>query len=550
MSIKLTDRQVLLISSLAYMDIDKFYQKNKKLDNYRNKTLGEFVVQVNLSVNEFENIGRKEPVEIEFNGGYTHEEFLDILEQIAKDPTLRDLRIVDYMNDNKQNQEDIQFTGFVGLALKDSDGNSIIASRGSEGTNQQRMEGTISPYTSKDWIDNYRFAGRGSEQFPLMIDFVERNRSDNGQPTFVTGHSKGAANALYAAGVLDNITGAVYDGPGITQLLTPVQVRRLRDSRIKNYVAEGDVVGALLFHEEEVVYVKTSSFVEKNGKQEYIHCYKSNSPEDKGFDLTLDVNVFKDCAHFHQLQAIIFDENDNVIQTEQGVWSYAASMLTQKLYCANLATIDIVGYGIDHLEIIKDGQIVVDNLKNVWITEEREKWERKSMEAFQELCKSHSKLCHFDYFKERLINLTELDFSKSARDALSEDSIFLTFIKSDLLWERQFDYINKINPVLWNFDEVVLCAKIATCIQERFEDWFVEKMDKMNSFLKKMNLNAKDIIADFMEFQLDTVFSDKPKEGYGYVLSFFDVVDMTFEEFKLMRQESIGYFVPMMDCSL
>lgn len=225
-------------------------------------------------------------------------------------------------------------------------------------------------------------------------------------------------------------------------------------------------------------------------------------------------------------------------------------MLTQKLYCANLATIDIVGYGIDHLEIIKDGQIVVDNLKNVWITEEREKWERKSMEAFQELLKSHNNLFHFDYFKERLINLTELDLSKSARDALSEDSIFLTLIKSDLLWERQFDYINKINPVLWNFDEVVLCAKIATCVQERFEDWFVKKTNKMKSFLKKMNLNTKDIIADFMEFQLDTVFSDKPKEGYGYVLSFFDVVDMTFEEFKLMRQESIGYFVPMMDCSL
>lgn len=419
----------MLISTLSYMDIEKFYDSEVGRKPYDGQTLKDFTVAVKQHIN-------LKNEEIEFNGGYTHKEFLEILDQIEKDPILKDLRIMDYLNDNKQSKEDLEFTGFVGLALKDLEGNSIIASRGSEGANQQEMEGAISPYVSQDWIDNYRFAGRGSEQFPLMIDFVKRNRSDNGQPTFVTGHSKGAANALYAAGVLNNVTGAVYDGPGITQLLTPDQIRRLRASGIKNYVAEGDVVGALLFHEEEVVYVKTSSFVEKDGKQKYIHCYGSNSPEDKGFDLTLGPNNPKDCFHFHQLQAIVFDENDNVIKTQQGLWSYAASIATQKVYCKNLKVFDLAGHGIDQYEMIKNGQIVIDNFKNIWVSDDREKWERNSIKAFQELWKSYNTAKDYSYFKERLVNVMELDFSKSAMDALSEDSIFLTAIKSDLVGKR------------------------------------------------------------------------------------------------------------------
>lgn len=525
MAVKLTDKQILLISSLAYIDIDVFYSKNNLGEPIR-KTLGGFSEDAKKYI-------IAENKKIEFNGGYTHEEFLDIVDEIAKDPTLKDLRIADYLNDNKQSKEDAEFTGFVGLALKDAEGNSIIVSRGSEGANQQEMEGAASPYMSQDWIDNYKFAGRGSEQFPLMIDFVERNRSDNRKPTFVTGHSKGAANALYAAGVLDNVTGAVYDGPGITQLLTPEQIRRLRTSGIKNYVAEGDVVGALLFHEEEVIYVKTSSYTEKNGKQEYIRCYRSNSPKDQGFDLTLDLNNFKDCFHFHQLQAIAFDENDTIIKSKQGFWSYAATLASQKFYCENLERFDPVGRLLDGYEVVKDGGILIDNLKNVWLSHDRKKWEGNTKKAFGELWKSCSHLGDYNYFKKRLADFMGFDEIDSNLEALSEDTIFLTCFKSMLVRKRAFHYLPSVGigqqP---SFEEMVVYAKLASCIEEKVQDWIVEGKDKISAFREKMERESKEILADFMEYQLQTVFDNKEKEGFEYIRSFFHMKDMPFENFK------------------
>lgn len=100
MSVKLTDKQILLISSLSYMDIEKFYDSEVGRKAYDGQTLKDFTVAVKQHIN-------LKNEKIEFNGGYTHEEFLDILEQITKDPTLRDLRIVDYLNDNKQNKEEL-----------------------------------------------------------------------------------------------------------------------------------------------------------------------------------------------------------------------------------------------------------------------------------------------------------------------------------------------------------------------------------------------------------------------------------------------------------
>lgn len=366
---------MLLLSALSYIDIEKFYEENLEKDGYKGTTLQEFAQIVKQNI-------IKTNEKIEYNGGYTHEEFLELLQEIAEDSTLKELKMIDYLNDNKQGKEDTEFTGFVGLALQDEKGISIIVSRGSEGENQQKMEDVASPYLSQDWIDNYRLASEGSEQFPIMKDFVERNFSDCGYPTFVTGHSKGAANALYAAAVLENVTGVVFDGPGITQLLSPEQIRRLRSSGIKNYVAEGDVVGALFFHAEDVVYVKTSPYVEKNGKIEYKYCYRSNSLEDEGFFLTLDTKNWEDIPHFHYLQAIDFDDQGNVIETMQGLWSYAATMASQKLYRENLLDFKRAEFLMDGYEVIKEGGILIDSFKNKWLIEDNDTWEKKIKNIF------------------------------------------------------------------------------------------------------------------------------------------------------------------------
>ncbi len=538
MGIKLTDRQALLISSLAYMDIDEFYDENH--DTYYEKTLDQFVNQVKRYIGESKNNIGQELKKIDYNGGYTHNQFLEILEEIASDAILKNLRIVDYINDNKQNKDDLQFTGFVGLALKDSNGNVVIASRGSEGRKQQEMEKAPSPFLSQDWIDNYRLVSKGSEQFPIMKDFVEKNMSDNGQLTFVTGHSKGAANALYSAAAIKNITGVVYDGPGIGQLLTLEQIDRLKSSRIKNYVAEGDVVGALLFHDEDVIFVKTSPYFEKNGKLVEKHYFNSNSPDETGMPLTLDKNNFKDIFHFHYLQAIDFDEMGNVIPAKQGLWSYAAALAAKKLFCTNLLLFDPVGHVVDEYTTIKEGKTVMDYLKQKWIFKENNILEKDIKKTFSELWKSSVHFVDYECFKSKLMYVLGLDMINYRGNAFLEDELFLTGLKAGLLKQRQFHLFCRLCICQSNYPnlkDLFLFSKVASCIDEKIQDWIV-KEDGIKTFQERISKQAKSILVDFTEYQLNTLFKGKDREAFRYIGDFFHISDMSFEQFKRLLHKN------------
>ena len=156
-------------------------------------------------------------------GGMVKEEFKALLETMAADETLANLTRTDFVNHNET-------TGFVAYAFSEeladgSYGDSYITFRGSESDPSPEngfamyvksfmesigLGGTVNNLLTIDWIDNllgYAIYDT-SLQFEEVVDFVNNNKGTN---TYVTGHSKGGANALYACAYFDDVTGEVFD---------------------------------------------------------------------------------------------------------------------------------------------------------------------------------------------------------------------------------------------------------------------------------------------------------------------------------------------------
>jgi hypothetical protein len=172
--------------------------------------------------------------------------------------------------------------GFAGCAFASADSQKVLAMRGSDPIGS--LAGLI------DWPDNILAPLRGSDQYPSVERFV--NRYPQG-PLTLTGHSKGAHNAMYALAVAHNQAAVCvcFDGQGFARCqLTDAQRDRLRASAI-NYVGQNDPVGALLSHPEKRV------FVQQDGPA-------------------------------HALFSIVFDENGYPIPARRPLWSYALQALT------------------------------------------------------------------------------------------------------------------------------------------------------------------------------------------------------------------------------
>ena len=139
-------------------------------------------------------------------------------------------------------------SGFVAYAFKSAGGSLICVMRGSEGT------GRCVP-DNIDWKDNFCAPFYGSVQYAEAVHFADRFPSGE---LILTGHSKGAHNALYALGSAANpeACAIVFNGQGFARTQLDAAVRtRLRQHGI-NYVVADDIVGALLHHPEKRVFVR------------------------------------------------------------------------------------------------------------------------------------------------------------------------------------------------------------------------------------------------------------------------------------------------------
>lgn len=230
---ELTEEQYLLLSQFAYANIT---DTPEQANYYKDMSFGEIIDE--LSTREFKD-----------NGGITNKEFHNIMDKISQDPQLSSLTLNGYENNNKSGNYD----GFVGYSFGDAEGNSYFSFRGSE---SNTPEGQTQGHFGIDWIDNATMGIQGkSLQFDDINKFLDKYGT--GQ-IYVTGHSKGGANALYACASRNGVTGVAFDAPGIDQALSSEEIGILIKSGVVNCIIDDDVVGPLLFHSEKRKFCKAT----------------------------------------------------------------------------------------------------------------------------------------------------------------------------------------------------------------------------------------------------------------------------------------------------
>jgi hypothetical protein len=174
---KLSTQEAFDLSSLAYLNLNVVQKQLEGYDKEFIKNIkGQSLREISNTILSYVNNGKFEvPFALPYNGGMAHTDFVSLLEKIAKpDNKLGNLIFKDYKYDNVT-EIGKEFTGFVGMAFEDSENNTYFGFTGSEGAAEAALEGVPNPYISKDWIDNFNFIGRSSEQFKKIEDFVNKS---------------------------------------------------------------------------------------------------------------------------------------------------------------------------------------------------------------------------------------------------------------------------------------------------------------------------------------------------------------------------------------
>jgi hypothetical protein len=325
MSIGLTEKQYLMLSQLAYLD---FADATNFGEQYQGKTLGEIAIKL-LAPDSTTGQQRV----FDGRGGLTNSDFHSLLESVAygdpvaNNPEEPGIHPIEYSGNNSELRNLVltgfenknTSTGFVAYAYKDiGSEETLFAFRGSESAPAEGS-GLI------DWFDN--IIGYGvvdhSYQFEDVKDFVNMYKS-SGQ-IYVTGHSKGGANAAYACAEIDGVTGVAFDAPGIGQTLDSIQATRLSESGLINCIAQGDIVGPVLFHPEATKFC-----------QQWDEFFAEG--EIKGAKL----------QDGHYNQALKFDENGNTIAGYRTETSVLFENMTKVLWYAKEDTVTVLSDGIDN----------------------------------------------------------------------------------------------------------------------------------------------------------------------------------------------------------
>ncbi len=181
---------------------------------------------------------------------------------------------------------DLTQPGFAAYAFASPEEGNVVAMRPTE--SHTSLSGIM------DWSDNFLAPLVGSTQYESVERFV--NRFPDGR-LVLTGHSKGAHNAMYGLAVADNGAAAcvAFDGQGFARCqLNEQQKARLSQFAV-NYVTENDPVGALLYHPEQRVFVQQS------------------------------------CRPAHALACMVFDEAGYPVPAQRPLWSYVLQALTTAL---------------------------------------------------------------------------------------------------------------------------------------------------------------------------------------------------------------------------
>lgn len=212
-------RQDLLLSRLACV---------KAPQGFRGEAEG---ITVRALCEEIERMLSDPDVDAERMLGLGREDILAITADISGDSALGGLVIREYIADR---------TGLTGYVLA-KDGEITIALRGTD--------------DAVDMLDNILLLPFNvSVQYASMRGLLEKY-ADAGR-IWLTGHSKGGHNAIYAASIDPRCRATGFNAPGFGIFLSNAQHDGL--DRGVNYVINGDVTGFLLFHLERRIVLDST----------------------------------------------------------------------------------------------------------------------------------------------------------------------------------------------------------------------------------------------------------------------------------------------------
>ena len=213
-----TLRQDLLLSRLAYI---------VPPPGFRGETEGITVGELCL---EIENALLNNATNIQKIFGRNREETEGIVSGIAEHAVLRNLRIVEYFDGG---------SGFAGYVFA-SDEEVTMALRGTDDAIDSLDNALLLPFNI-------------SVQYADIIALLSKYGS--APRIWLTGHSKGGHNAIFAASIDPRCFATGFNAPGFGVLLTDEQHGGLE--RGVNYVINGDITGFLLFHLEHRIVLES-----------------------------------------------------------------------------------------------------------------------------------------------------------------------------------------------------------------------------------------------------------------------------------------------------
>lgn len=238
----ITDKELADFSDLSYLNIpDELTKSLKKGESLPIKELADYY------------LGDKNPGKFKYDD-IQDQRIISILKE-CQNGAYSDYEIISY--DNKNDGD-----GFVGYAIKTSDDEIIIASRGSEMPYGEEDEipdsvsNNLKP-TWEDWIDNFKISIQGeTAQQASAKEFLKVVAEKGYKEIYITGHSKGGNNALYMAvtadpQLLEYIKKCVtFNAPGFNDEFIKNNKeaieKLLSGDKVIEYQGKGDFVSALM----------------------------------------------------------------------------------------------------------------------------------------------------------------------------------------------------------------------------------------------------------------------------------------------------------------
>jgi hypothetical protein len=208
--------------------------------------------------------------------------FKKTLEDIRSTASLKTLVLIGHVNDDRMPGNE-NGTGLVAYAFKKTETNEIcFLCRGSEGgvfsfvpdwVEKIKQHKWAEIFQAEDWRDNFNMIYQDSTNFEPLKQFTQSIMAAYGNADTaysVYGHSKGGGLAIYLAALFGGMDGAAVDGVGlpvVTYMENARFIGSLRQSGLRNIIAENDIVGRMLVHYEKQVSVKmTKNFVSEHGE--------------------------------------------------------------------------------------------------------------------------------------------------------------------------------------------------------------------------------------------------------------------------------------------